>query len=90
MAYEKKEGEVSLFENDKQGNDKRPDLKGTALIDGKEYEIALWKRESAKGMKFLAGSIKKIDETRKPEQKKEEVKREEVKMEDDEIPFNEA
>lgn len=82
MAYERKDGDVSLFFADKQGNDKRPDLKGTALIDGKEYEVALWKRTSQKGTAFLSGSIKPAQE--KQEQKKEP---EEVKTFDDQIPW---
>lgn len=89
MAYEKKDGDVSLFANDKGGNDKRPDYKGTALIDGVEYEVALWNRVSQKGTSFLSGSIKKAGD------KKEQPKKEETKPAlegttpfiDDEIPF---
>ena len=80
MAYEKKDGEISVFENDKQGNEKRPDFKGSALIDGKEYEVALWKRQTQAGKNFIAGTIKVME-------KKEQQNKEEVKMEDDVIPW---
>jgi len=81
--YEKKDGDVSLFANDKGGNDKRPDYKGTALIGGVEYEVALWNRVSQKGTAFLSGSIKQA--TAKKEQQKKAP--EEVTTFDDEIPW---
>lgn len=84
--YEKKDGDVSLFANDKSGNDKRPDYKGTALIGGVEFEVALWNRVSQKGTAFLSGSIKPAT---KKEQPKEETKPalEGTTTFDDEIPW---
>lgn len=38
-----------LFVNDKQGNEKRPDWKGTAEIDGVQFWVSGWSRTSAKG-----------------------------------------
>jgi uncharacterized protein (DUF736 family) len=83
---EKKDGGISLFVNDKCGNDKRPDYKGTALIGGVEYEVALWNRVSQKGTQYLSGSMKQAEQK---EQKKEEQKPalENVPGFDDEIPF---
>ena len=82
MAYEKKDGDISIFANDKQGNDKRPDFKGSALIDGKEYDVALWTRQSQTGKKYISGSIKL-------KQEKQEAKSEpeEVKTYDDSVPW---
>jgi len=58
MAYEKKNGDISLFKNDKGGNDKRPDMRGEALIDGQAFKVSLWTRTSGKdGSKFLSGKI---------------------------------
>ncbi len=58
MAYEKKDGDISIFKNDKGENDKRPDMRGTALIGGVEYRVSLWTRTSQKdGSKFLSGKI---------------------------------
>lgn len=59
MAYEKKDGEITLFLNDKGGVEKRPDFKGEAQINGETYEIAMWNRKSNAGKPFLAGQIKK-------------------------------
>lgn len=38
-----------LFVNDKSGNDKRPDWKGSAEIDGVHFWVSGWARESARG-----------------------------------------
>jgi uncharacterized protein (DUF736 family) len=66
---EKKDGGISLFVNDKGGNDKRPDYKGTALIGGIEYEVALWNRVSQKGTAYLSGSMKVAENKPKVEPK---------------------
>lgn len=43
-----------LFQNDKDGNEKRPDYKGKLNVNGKNLEIAGWKRLSKKGQPFLS------------------------------------
>ena len=53
MAYEHKEGQGSLFKNEKQ-NDRQPDYKGTIFIGGTTYEVAAWERTSQRGSKFLS------------------------------------
>jgi uncharacterized protein (DUF736 family) len=37
-----------LFKNDKQGNDKRPDYRGTATIAGEDLNISAWIKRSQK------------------------------------------
>lgn len=56
-GYEMKEGQVSVFINDKEGNEKRPDYTGKALLNGKEYRVSFWKENSASGMTYLSGTI---------------------------------
>lgn len=53
MAYEHKEGQGSLFKNDKQ-NDRQPDYKGTIVIGGTTYEIAAWEKTSRNGMSYMS------------------------------------
>ena len=53
MAYEHKEGQGSLFKNDKQ-NDRQPDFKGTIMIGGTTYEVAAWSRTSQNGREYLS------------------------------------
>jgi hypothetical protein len=38
-----------LFKHDKQGNEKRPDYKGSAEIEGVQYWVSAWIRDTAKG-----------------------------------------
>lgn len=53
MAFELKEGQGTLFKNEKQ-NDRQPDYKGTILIGGTTYEIAAWEKTSQRGTTFLS------------------------------------
>lgn len=84
MAYEIKPNTFSAFENDKKGNDKRPDWTGKINIDGAEKRVAIWKRKSASGIEYLSGSI---EEPMKPADQpaKEEPKPEAI--DDQTVPF---
>ena len=46
--YVPKDGDLSLFENDKEGNENRPDLTGYAWIDGEKKRVAVWEKNSGK------------------------------------------
>ena len=54
MPYEQKDGDIAVFKNDKKGNDKAPDFKGTALINGVKMDVALWSKSNT----MMAGAIK--------------------------------
>lgn len=49
MSQYEKELAGVMFAHDKQGNDKRPDWKGSIQIEGVEYWLSGWNRSSAKG-----------------------------------------
>ena len=61
-----------LFKNNQEGNPSRPWYKGKINIEGQEYELAAWVRESKKdGSKFLslkASPAKEKGEARDREQ----------------------
>ena len=57
MAYEQKDGQGSLFKNDKEGVETRADYKGSCTIDGKQYWLDAWIKEGQKG-KWMSLSIK--------------------------------
>ena len=57
MAYQMKEGDVSIFKNE-QATEKQPQYKGSCFVKGEEMEIALWVRESKTGKKYFSGQIK--------------------------------
>ncbi len=48
-----------LFINDQQGNDKRPNYRGTVNVDGIEFNISGWKKVSKKGTTFLSLSVER-------------------------------
>lgn len=44
-----------LFKNDKKGNEKRPDYRGSAVIDNVHFNISAWIKASKKtGDKFMS------------------------------------
>ena len=47
----------AIFKNDNKKADNHPDYKGKVNVNGKEMEIALWMKTSAKGVKFLSASF---------------------------------
>lgn len=64
MAYVLNDGQGSLFKNDKGGNDRRPDYRGSLNIGGTIYRLSAWVRDSQKGGKFL--SLSAEEEAEKP------------------------
>ena len=53
MAWQPREGNGSLFHNDKKGVDARPDYRGTLMVGGRQYKLSAWVKEGARG-KFLS------------------------------------
>jgi len=54
MAFEKKDMTGTLFDNDRITNDKQPQLTGWIMIDGKEYKLAAWKKQTREGKEMLS------------------------------------
>lgn len=78
MAYVLKEGQGSLFKNDKRVKDTHPHATGRAMIGGKVYWISAWTKDGNRG-KFQSLAFKEADA--KPQEKGKEF--------NDEIPnFN--
>ena len=46
-----------LFKNDRKEKDSHPDYRGNIEVDGKEYYIKGWKKESKKGTAFLSLAV---------------------------------
>ena len=47
----------AIFKNDNKKADNHPDYKGKVNVNGKEMEVALWLKTSAKGVKFFSVSF---------------------------------
>ncbi len=56
MAYEQRDTDIAIFKEKEKRNDKAPDWRGTALVNGVKMEVALWAKGDSGTM--LAGSIK--------------------------------
>ncbi len=54
---EQKELTGVLFKNDKKTETKHPDAKGSCLIDGKEYWVAAWRKQSKDGAAYTSLSF---------------------------------
>jgi hypothetical protein len=55
MAYEHKEGQISIFENNKKMAN-QPSHRGTGLFQGQKIKIALWEKQGNLGT-FYSGKI---------------------------------
>lgn len=80
MAYEAKDMNGSIFVNDKKTKDNQPDRRGSCKIDGVEYWISGWLKDT-NGKKWMSLSF-----TKKEEQQGSQTKSEPA-VSDDEIPF---
>jgi len=60
---ETKDNSGALFRNEDKKEDKHPDYKGSALIEGREYWINAWINESKKtGKKYMKLSFKEKEQ----------------------------
>lgn len=57
MEYEKRDGDIVIFTNDKKGVAKRPDLRGVLRWQGKDLEIVLWSKKARSGATYLSGTV---------------------------------
>lgn len=68
MTFELRDGQGTLFKNDKKGNEKAPDYRGEAKIAGAAWKVSGWIRKSAKsGNAWMSLQLEpQSDEQRKP------------------------
>lgn len=60
-------GDGTLFKATESSNPKAPPYTGKINVDGKEYELAAWVRESSKdGKKFFSLAVTKVEELDPP------------------------
>lgn len=53
----------ALFKNDKEGNENRPDYKGSINVGGVDFWISSWLKTSKKGTKYMSLSVQPKEET---------------------------
>lgn len=82
-----------LFRNDKQGNDKRPDYRGSCVIDNIDYNISAWIKTSQKsGDRFMSLKIEpkgegRLSRTGEPQRQPTKQPDPVVNDFDDDMPF---
>lgn len=94
MSEKKKYDEKNrgaLFLNDRKERDNHPDRKGSINIEGKEYWLSAWDRETAKGP-VISIAVQAKDDSRQSAAKAGNAKREASSpasndFNDDDIPF---
>jgi len=58
----------SLFKNEKKTEEKHPDMSGSININGTEYWISGWKKQSKAGTGFVSLSVRAKEQTRQSSQ----------------------
>lgn len=62
MAYEPKNGDISIFKNENKTSENAPDYTGYYINEqGERMEVSLWLKEAGNGKKFLSGRVRKKD-----------------------------
>lgn len=84
MAYDNANS-GALFKNDKDGNDKRPDYRGTLNVDGADYWLSAWIKIAKSGDKFMSLQVQAKNGVRREPAKQAPAKTEDPF--DDDIPF---
>jgi uncharacterized protein (DUF736 family) len=71
MSFEHKPGSLSLFKNEKKGNDRAPDYRGSGKdLNGNEVEISAWVKTGSGGAKFMSLQMKPpFEKSEKPASK---------------------
>jgi hypothetical protein len=86
MAYELKDGQGSLFKNDRKESENHPDYRGEINVDGQLYWLSAWIKEGKKG-KFMSLSAKPKDDIGSNSKPPKEKLPGNMQDMDDEIPF---
>jgi len=64
MAYEQRDMSGALFVNDRKENERQPDYKGDAKVDGVDYWLSGWKKQTKNGDTFLSLSLERKDDAK--------------------------
>lgn len=57
MTYERKDGDIVLFRNERK-TEQQPVMRGELLLGGVVYEVALWSKAGRDGRPFWTGNVK--------------------------------
>ena len=78
----------TLFKNDKQGNEARPDYTGSINVDGRELKLSAWIKKSNDGTKtFMSGAVQEPYNAQQPAQPAQTAPQASDFDDDSSIPF---
>jgi hypothetical protein len=77
----------AIFKNDNKKAENHPDYKGKVNVNGKDMEIALWMKTSAKGVKFMSASFSEPFVKNEPQIKNNEPQIKQYGDANDDLPF---
>ena len=84
--YVPKDMTGSLFKNDKGDNEKRPDYRGDAMVNGELVEMSAWITKSQSGITYMSIKFKaKEEQAAKPQPKRQPAM---ADVPHDDIPFS--
>jgi hypothetical protein len=58
MSYTPRPNTGALFKNDRREKDSHPEYKGDINIDGTDYTLSAWVKETKAGRKFFSLSVR--------------------------------
>jgi hypothetical protein len=56
-TYEQKDNSGAIFKNPNRKTDRHPDLTGSLRVNGQDYWISAWTKQSQKGEKYLSIAV---------------------------------
>jgi len=77
----------AIFKNENKKAENHPDYKGKVNVNGKEMEVALWLKTSAKGLKFFSASFSEPYIKIEPQIQNNEPQIKEYGDANDDLPF---
>lgn len=63
---EQRDDSGALFNNDRKAKDNHPDMTGTAMVNGVEYWVSGWIKESRGGQRYMSLAFTEKDAPREP------------------------
>lgn len=81
---EQKNNSGVLFKNSNKKQDNHPDYVGNSMVNGKEMQIAVWYKQSQKGVPYFSLAF---SEPKEKQQQQPKVAPNNFKVEDDGLPF---
>lgn len=64
MSYQQKDGQGSLFKNDRKEKESHPDYKGSITINGQEFWLSAWIKRGEKTFMSLSAQPKEARQER--------------------------